>query len=270
VDLNNVINSIDRTAAPLRIVKVESELASGAYAVGDDACTLVEVDDLTSAFKAGDLKAFEVVGAPAHWSFKDISWDGSKNWFKVCFHVTPAFPRDGLQIRRIAITSEMGRSVECQPRAAAPAELTCSGSRSEYAVVPRLAPVENPAVDLAGPVIESLDLNEQTYELTLVASDPSGLGTADVTVNDQKIIVYPDELAGRKPVDLRATLHPGWNTVSRVVVYDANGFPTMLSTPLDDHGHPVRRVYDGVTWGGQQQATGIQVLYFLVPGRQAR
>jgi hypothetical protein len=265
VELDYVKRSIDRASAPPAVTAVTSEREAGAtYAVGEVACLLVEVDDLRAAFDAQSLGAIEIQGAPAHWSFKDVVWVPEKSWFRVCWKVSSAFGADGLLVRQLSIEdSDAGRSVACEADTDDPVLLSCRRYPSESAaprverVRQRVAKIDNAAPDVAGPDFGAVAADVATGTLILTATDASGIAAGEVYLNGTRIAVYADDLARTGRVDVKAAIRGGWNTVSKIILYDANGLPTLLEAPKEGTTYTVR------PWKGAPRPSSIPVVSFL-------
>ena len=123
--------------------------------------------------------------------------------------------------------------------------------------------------------ILGLELDRERMTLKIDATDASGFGVAEVKQDDQSVIVYPDQLANGIAVPLDNLVHQGWNTVDQIIVYDANGLPTMLRLKDDKlmrskHSASKARLdvetYEIVPWQGAPRTSNFPLLNFLKSG----
>ena len=261
--LDNIKGSIDRASSPLRVLQIRTE-RQVPYQVGEQACLFIEVDDLRAEFTDDSLKIVEVDGAPKHWSFKSIKWIGENNWFKVCYRVTTAFGAEGLTVNQLDIASG-DQSLSCEKEAG---RLECPDDQGGYYAVPtHIAPVINPAPDREGPVFTDLTYNASTQTVSVSAHDPSGLAVGRIAFIDSQPL-YPDELSGQKPINVRNILRGGWNTIKQVIVYDGNGFGTILQVPEGADRNKRRGTvstdyYELIKADGKRSMSTIPIVTFL-------
>lgn len=271
-ELDNVKRTIDRVSRSPEVISIRTE-RDGAYRVGETACLLIEVDDLRAAFNARSLTNLTLQGVPEHASFKTIEWVGAKNWFRACFVVTTGFGEKGLEVLNLDIEGEDDRSVHCYRKDPAAPELYCpSGGyqredRPGKTVMPAVGPVTGAVMDQAGPEIRGLLLDRERLTLTVDAVDPSGVGIGEIRQGDLSVVAFPDQLANGRPVSIAHLTHNGWNLVERLVIYDANGYPTLLRIPESPalrRGGP--EYYEVVPWKGEPYLSNLPVLNFLKAG----
>ena len=83
-------------------------------------------------------------------------------------------------------------------------------------------------------------------------------------------MVYPDELRQGKEISLAPLSSVGWNTIDQIVMWDVNGFPTLLRARAASTERRSRlraeaqETYEMVTWSGARQSTNLEVLSYLV------
>ncbi len=281
--LDVVKKTIDRVSRSPEVKDIRTE-RSEPYQVGDTACYFVEVDDLRAAFTAASLTGLSLKGVPDHFSFKTIEWVGDKNWFKACFPLTTSFGADGLEVLSVDIEGDGDRQVHCyrddpaQPVLKCPAEGAFRTTGPDVRLLtPHVATVEHPVADSDGPVIHGLDLDREHLTLHIDATDQSAFGLAEIRQGDVTVVAFPDELAAGHATALASLVHSGWNLIEQIIVYDANGLPTMLRIPEPPHAargkrraklKPGRDVeyYEMVPWRGAAYMSTIPVLNFLKAG----
>lgn len=231
--LDNVKSSINRVSTPPRILDIRSERTQP-HQVGEEACLLVEVDDLKSAFEDSALSVLEIFGTPEHASFKTIRWIGASNWFRACFTVNSTFGADGLRVRKLVLRAT-DRDLVCEALEQDTSKIECKQGYSDEmpaTVVPvHVAAIDNPTPDRAGPDILALDFDPQGLTLSIEAKDPSGLGVGRIETDHGIQMIFPDQVRNRLPISLGHIVGRGWNTVRSIVIFDANGMATMLRDP---------------------------------------
>jgi len=281
-----VIQSIDRASTPPQIKSIHTDKGpSESYNIGDSACLTIEVDDLRAAFEKAGLQTIDIEGALPHFSFKTITWLADQDAYRACFNVTTAFGPNGLRVTNLYIEDQdASRSINCSPDGKDPGLLNCWGSSSAYIVGqpipnsqtvtirPVVAAVNNATPDHAGPVVKQLHIDPTNLTLEIDAEDASGVQAAEVSFGQQILIAYPEQLSPPAPIDLSSVTTDGWNTITQMVIYDINGYPTLLRLPNNNAGFRTHQKFDTpayyqiLAWDGTVSMSTIPIVTFLKSG----
>lgn len=273
MQLDAVKNSIDRASAPPRIKSINFE---GAAVVkpGDTSCLRIEVDDLRRKFTIRSLKTLEIAAVLKHWSFKDISWIGDEATFKACYKVSNAFPSDGMRIEMLMIEDDDANDLRCERDSSDATKLRCSVFGKTHVLTPIVPTVDNPQPDRDGPDIRDVSFDDATMSLKIDAVDPSGIHAAQVYLktsysgdyfNSKPSLVFAsEEFEHGDALSIASLATAGWNTIDAIVVYDRNGFATMLRLPrAKSHATADTTNFELLKWNAAPVPTTIRAISFL-------
>lgn len=278
LQLDLIKASIDRVSAPIRIKSIKTETGN-VVRPGDIACWLIEVDDLRSSFSDDSIGSFEIKGTVRHFSFKSIQWVADKNWFRICQKVSFVSGEDGLTVDHISITDGF-REVSCETseydakislnKNKTSDVLSCHGFVDSgqppppYLINQTVANVAVGNRNEMGPVISDISFDAVNRKLTIDAHDENGLYMASIHTANRSIIVYPDQLLNQSEIDLSQMSSPGWNQVTRIIIYDREGLATILDAPQSIDTFTKSRVfYEVRDWSGQRTVSNIPVVAWL-------
>jgi hypothetical protein len=280
--LDHVKSSINRVSEPPRIRWIKTD-RDGPVKIGDTACLLIGASDVRGKLDVPNLRAIDIEGTLPHWSFKKIAWEADPGQFRVCYAVSSTFGPNGLRVQHLSLEiPEDGRGIDCDAETAAdPTLLTCTslilydGKNVQSTLKQTVAPVANPSADFSGPEVRAVTVDAARLTLTIDAVAKSGLASAEIFSADpdgKSCVIYGDELGAGSKASIASMVHEGWNTIDHLVIYDANGVPTLLRRPQASAKHRRTRgdgdsvTYEAVSWAGDVTKTTVPVQTFLKHG----